>query len=131
MQRRTVFPETTRAIEQLRKKYRVVIGSTTDTAPLLLNMKRNYLTIDEIYTSELIEKYKPSPDFYKYILQREGCRASEAVFIGDSLLDDVAGPKRVGMTTVLVDRKNKYSSVEPVKPDYIVKSLDEIAGLYL
>jgi len=128
---RVIFPEVAEAIRELRKKYRVIIGSTTDTEPLLLNLKNNGLEVDAVYTSEMIHKYKPAPMFYQYILQEEACRDEDAVFIGDSLIDDVEGPQSVGITAVLVDRDSKYSKTSGVYPDYIVKSIDEIIRLNL
>ena len=123
---RKVFPEVPEAVEKLRKKYRVVIGSTTDTEPLLTNLRENQLVVDAIYTSEIIGKYKPAKAFYEYILAQEGCKAEEAVFIGDSLIDDVAGPQSAGITAVLVDRKKKYDVSTAIKPDFIVSSIGEI-----
>ena len=128
---RMVFPEVSDAIKKLRRKYRVVIGSTTDTEPLLVNLENNGLEVDKVYTSEMIQKYKPAPLFYQYILQEEGCNADETVFIGDLLIDDVDGPQSVGIMTILVDRDNKYSKASGICPDYIVKSIDEIIGLDL
>jgi len=128
---RWLFAEVSGTIAELRKRYRVVIGSTTDTAPLLINMQENYFAVDEVYTSEQIGKYKPAKEFYEYILQSENCRVDEAVFIGDSLVDDVWGPQKVGMTTVLVDRKNQYKQGDSVKPDFIVSDLSGMIGLDL
>lgn len=126
---RVVFPEVAEAIRELCKKYRVVIGSTTDTEPLLVNLKNNGLEVDAVYTSEMIQKYKPDPMFYQYILQAEGYKAEDAVFIGDSLVDDVEGPKRVGITTVLVDRDSKFLQTKDVVPDYEIKNINEITEL--
>ena len=126
---RVVFSEVVEAIKILREKYRVVIGSTTDTEPLLVNLKNNGLEVDAVYTSEMIQKYKPDPMFYQYILQEEGCKAEDAVFIGDSLLDDVEGPQSVGLTTVLVDRDSKFLQTKDVVPDYEIKNINEITGL--
>lgn len=128
---RKAFPEVPEAVEKLRKKYRVVIGSTTDTEPLLDNLRTNHLVLDEVYTSEMIGKYKPAKAFYEYILAHENCTREEAVFIGDSLIDDVEGPQSVGITTVLVDRKKKYdaSSVKTAQPDYVIGSIAEIVKL--
>ncbi len=128
---RFAFPEVVEAIKQLREKYRVVIGSTTDTEPLHVNLKNNGLEVDAVYTSEMIQKYKPDPMFYQYILQAEGYKAEDAVFIGDSLVDDVEGPKRVGITTILVDRNYKFLQDNGISPDYVVRGIDEIIGLYL
>ena len=126
---RVIFSEVVEAIKTLREKYRVVIGSTTDTEPLLVNLNNNGLEVDAVYTSEMIQKYKPDPMFYQYILQEEGCKAEDAVFIGDSLLDDVEGPQSVGLTTVLVDRDSKFLQTKDVVPDYEIKNINEITGL--
>lgn len=123
---RKIFPEVRDTINKLKKKYRVVIGSTTDTKPLLFNLKENALDVDEVYTSEGIGKYKPAEAFYRYILQSEGYGAEEAVFIGDSLNDDILGPQKVGLTAILVDRENKYDQSEKVKPDHIVSDLNQL-----
>ncbi|MBO5338051.1 MAG: HAD family hydrolase [Lachnospiraceae bacterium] len=91
-------------------------------------MKCNNLLVDKVYTSEMIQKYKPDKGFYQYILQCEGYEPKETVFIGDSLQDDIAGPKSVGITTVLVDRKKQFSPVASIQPDYIVGDIREILG---
>lgn len=128
---RNAFPEVIESIANLRKSYRVVIGSTTDTEPLLKNMRANHLEVDGVYTSEMIGKYKPAKAFYEYILEHEKCTPDEAIFVGDSLVDDVAGPQSVGITTILVDRKMKFdlSCENKVKPDYVVNSIAEIQGI--
>lgn len=74
--------------------------------------------------------YKPNPDFYKTILRRSGWAVSECLFVGDSYMDDVCGPKGIGMRTVLIDRKERYKDVvlEP-KPDYIIRTLGELTGV--
>lgn len=129
---RKVFPETKEVVAKLREKYRVVIGSTTDTEPLLENLEDNCLQVNAVYTSEMIQKYKPAREFYQYILQQENCDVSEAVFIGDSLKDDVYGPQKIGMSTILIDRMNKYDlTSEQIKPDYVILSLCDILQLEL
>ncbi len=130
LENRIVFPKVIEAINQLREKYRVVIGSTTDTEPLLNNMKLNNLVVDKVYTSEMINKYKPDKFFYQYILQHEGYEPTDTIFIGDSMTDDIAGPKSIGIKTILVDRLNKLNSSEPVQPDFVVRDIREIINLH-
>lgn len=122
---RKTFEEVISVINKLKEKYRVVIGSTADTYPLIKNMEDNNLSVHKVYTSEIIKTYKPDTKFYEYILKNEGYKANEAVFIGDSLLDDIFGPSKLGITTVLIDRKNNIS-IKDVKPDYIINDLNEL-----
>ena len=127
---RKIFDDVLDTINTLKEKYRVVIGSTADTYPLIKNMEDNNLSVHKIYTSEIIQTYKPDLYFYKYILDKENVEPKDAVFIGDSTLDDINGPKKLGLTTILVYRSNNYKDVE-ANPDYIVKNLKEILMINL
>ena len=130
---RIAFPEVAEVIRALRKRYRVVIGSTSDTAPLLDNLRLNGLEFDAVYTSESLRAYKPAPAFYRAILTAEGCRAEDAVFIGDSPVDDIMGPKACGIATVLIDRKKNHSlSALPKEqiPDRIFPDLTLLTDEY-
>ena len=120
--------ETIEVINKLKEKYRVVIGSTADTYPLLKNMEDNNLSVHKVYTSEIIKTYKPDKKFYKYILENEKIDASEAIFIGDSLLDDVYGPSQLNITTILIDRKNNIV-INDIKPDYVIHNLSELLDI--
>ena len=130
---RVAFPEVADTVRILRQSYRVVIGSTTDTAPLWDNLRENGLGFDAVYTSESLRAYKPDPAFYRTILTTEKRRAEDAVFIGDSLLDDIQGPRACGMATVLIDRKGKYAGVslpESQRPDHILSDLTQLLNVY-
>ena len=126
---RVAFPEAVAVIRTLRKHCRVVIGSTSDTAPLLDNLRQNDLEFDAVYTSESLRAYKPDPMFYRAILAAEDCRAEDAVFIGDSPVDDVMGPRACGIATVLIDRSGKYAAdalPEEKTPDFRISTLEEL-----
>lgn len=128
--RRQCFDETLTVIEKLKKKYRVVIGSTTDSKPLYLDIERNGLSVDAVYTSELIGKYKPDPDFYKYILIKENCGKESAFFVGDSYIDDVYGPSLVGIKSILIDRKKTFQQdLGNVEPWKIIHSLHNVIDI--
>ncbi len=128
--KRRCFKETLSVIEQLRKNYKVVIGSTTDTKPLLQDLEINGLVVDAVYTSERIRKYKPAEAFYQYILEQEKCLVQDAVFVGDSYLDDVSGPMQIGMRAVLIDRKNTFQvEGKSFLPCRIVRNLNEIINM--
>ncbi len=127
---RKLFPDTISAITVLRRNYRVVIGSTTDTEPLLANLQANRLETDALYTSEMLRCYKPDKRFYQSILESEKVTADNALFIGDSLIDDVNGPQQAGINAVLLDRNKKYTfSGNEITPNHIVNSLNDIFSL--
>ena len=69
---------------------------------------------DASYASQEIALSKPFSSFYKYILEKEGYEAEDAVMI-DDLEENLEGARGVGMKTFLLtpefDRKNLYSSL--------------------
>jgi len=79
----------------------------------------------------MIKKYKPDKSFYQYILRYEGYKPEETIFIGDSLIDDIAGPRSIGIKTILVDRGKKFNLAENIQPDYIINDLSEIEKICL
>ncbi len=62
-------------------------------------------------------------------MDSEGVSAKEALFIGDSYVDDVWGPMQIGMKAILVDRKHSFLDIgKVVLPSRVVCSLEEIVN---
>lgn len=121
---RKAFPEAQSCLRYLRRFYRILLASNTDTAPLLHNLEENNIIADGVYTSEDLRCYKPSPDFYLTVCEREQLLPEECIFIGDSIIEDVKGPKSVGMSCVLLDRDNTYRPQPNIpEPDRILSQL--------
>jgi putative hydrolase of the HAD superfamily len=53
-----------------------------------------------VFSSELGIR-KPHPGIYRHVLDGLGVAPSQALFVGDRVLEDVVGPARVGMRTCL------------------------------
>lgn len=126
--KRKAFPESREVLALLSQKYIVAIGSTTDTAPLLSDIKNNHLEVTKVFTSEALRLYKPHRAFYEKIIAGLGVRANEALFVGDSLIDDVEGPQSVGMRACWVNRKG--ASVREHLPDYEINNLRELLEIF-
>lgn len=107
---RDVFEEVPTALKILKNKYQIYIGSNTDNDVLNAVMKKNNITVDKIYTSENLRCYKPNPEFYLMILRDNNLNPHEVIFIGDSIDDDILGPRSVGIKTILIDRMQRYCS---------------------
>ena len=124
---RTAFPESRGIVEQLKRAYTVCIGSTTDTEPLMRDLNRSGIVVDRVFTSEGLQVYKPQKAFYERILTELSLLPQEVLFVGDSLTDDVSGPKQVGMKTCWVNRKGQVAPV-PL-PDYEVSDLTGLPAI--
>lgn len=77
---------------------------------------------------------KPNPDIYLRACQRLGVKAEECLYVGDGSSDELAGAKRVGMTSVLIrtpyeDDSGKFRLSSRDWDGLRVSSLGEIPGL--
>jgi len=82
-----------------------------------------------IVVSEANGWRKPSAHIFDEALGRLQVLASEAVYIGDSPLEDIKGAGDVGLRTVFVSSEfNSLSDLleSKIKPDFTVNSLEEI-----
>lgn len=125
--KRTTFPETREVLEYLSKKYIVAIGSTSDTAPLLSDISNNHLNVAKVFTSESLRVYKPREEFYEKILDALNVSADEALFVGDSLMDDVKGPQGAGMRACWINRKGGTAGEH--HPDFEINDLRELLDI--
>jgi putative hydrolase of the HAD superfamily len=83
-----------------------------------------------IVVSDEVGCRKPCPDIFHEVLGRLGVKAQEAVFVGDSPIEDIKGAKDVGLRTVFV--VSQFNSLKDLrdskqKPDEIAKDLQTIA----
>lgn len=101
---REAYPEVKEVLEELMNCFDIFIGSNTDNNVLESIMKKNAITVHKIYTSENLKCYKPSPAFFRRILEDNGLQPNEVLFVGDSVTDDILGPKALGIKTVWIDR---------------------------
>lgn len=101
---RVPFPDASACLAFLRTRYRLIVASNSDTEPLLDNLRAGDLAPDAVFTSEDLGCYKPDGRFYRQMLRAINLRADEVVFIGDSPEEDVLGPQRLGIPSMLLDR---------------------------
>ena len=74
-----------------------------------------------------MQVYKPQKAFYEKILAALSLQPEEVLFVGDSLTDDIFGPKQVGMKTCWVNRKGQEMPTPP--PDYVVTDLTGLPAI--
>ena len=101
-------------------------------APVIYASLRK-LGINQFFSAVLVSDdtgwRKPHKNIFHAALRKLQVRAEEAVFIGDSPLEDIKGAQAAGMRTVFVPSqfytlKNLHESCQ--KPDIIVEDLCEI-----
>tara|TARA_A100001037_G_scaffold306298_1_gene350514 strand:- start:5882 stop:6631 length:750 start_codon:yes stop_codon:yes gene_type:complete len=69
---------------------------------------------------------KPDPAMFNAVLDRAGRSPNQAIHVGDSLVDDIAGASQVGMRTIWVNLEGLSPDDTLAIPDAAVESLREI-----
>ncbi len=64
----------------------------------------NFIPISEKVLSFEVGFIKPQKEIYELCINMLGFKSSEILFVGDSYTCDVAGPKNVGMSAILLNR---------------------------
>ena len=115
------FPEAEKVLKQLSQKYKLVLLTNT----LSLSYEKFLETglqkyFDYIITSFDTGLIKPDQEIFKLILKKYNIKPEECVMIGDNPTDDIEPAQKLGMKTILIDRKNKYPNMKSIK------SLEEV-----
>ena len=72
---------------------------------------------------------KPHPSIYRHALAKLDVAPAEAVFVGDKLKVDVAGPQKLGMRAVLVASPFRVEIDPEITPDGRIQTLDELPAM--
>jgi FMN phosphatase YigB (HAD superfamily) len=72
---------------------------------------------------------KPDERIFRQALDRFDVAPAEAVYIGDKLDVDVAGPQKIGMRAILVRSPYRAEVSDEIIPDAVIDSLAELPGL--
>jgi putative hydrolase of the HAD superfamily len=119
------FPETLNVLRELKPKYK--LGLITNTSyPSYKSLQDRYNVsdlFDVVVTSYDCKCIKPDGQIFNTALQKLGVEPGETLMVGDSLEDDILASRKLGMESLLIDRKNKYQEDIGNK----ITSLTEIA----
>uniref|UniRef100_A0A7C5L8D0 HAD family hydrolase n=1 Tax=Caldiarchaeum subterraneum TaxID=311458 RepID=A0A7C5L8D0_CALS0 len=127
-----VFPETVEVLERLSKHYSLGVVTNTDGLYGMKRMRMEKKGLNRFFkvvvvAGEDIPEAKPSPRPFLLAAEMIDVKPSECVMVGDDPVNDVAGAKAAGMTAVLLDRSGGKTC--PVKPDHVIKSLNQLLDL--
>jgi len=124
-------PEAKNVLQQLHQTYKLGLVSNFSIPECgyeLLDQFELKQFLDAVVISGAVNRRKPSPEIFSTALKALGVEASETVFVGDSLTDDVQGSQNVGMTAILIKR-TPIPEDNRVKPDAVVERLSELPKL--
>lgn len=84
---------------------------------------------DVLVLSSEVGVAKPHPAIFHAALDALGVTPAEAVYVGDRLLPDVAGPHAIGMRAVLVEVGHRTEAHPTIVPDARIAALDELPAV--
>jgi FMN phosphatase YigB (HAD superfamily) len=137
---RELFPDSIPTLEWLKERgYR--LGTVTNRAlggePFMEELRQ--CGMDRLFESFAISCddgwRKPAPQLFQKVLDELGVQPEEAVMVGDSLRDDVAGSKALGMVAVWKRPPNPATQQAlltdgtPAEPDFVVDHPGELKFL--
>lgn len=118
------YPETEEVLEELSKKYKLVLVSNTDCFSAGNVVKKFGLEryFSRIFWSYEVGLIKTNPQMFKQVMEELEVTPEDVVMVGDSIDSDMVPAGKVGIKAILIDRKNSRDF--PVK----ITSLKELEG---
>ncbi len=128
-----LFPDALAALEHARRRG-LPLGLLTNGDARMQRAKLARWDLARFFDVIVIEGEfgagKPDAAVFRHALGVLGVGAGQAAMIGDNLVWDVEGARRVGLHAVWLDRAGRGLPAEsPVCPDRIIRTLDEVPAL--
>jgi len=121
-----VYPDVIPALEELRRGgHRIGLISNFDNRVFPL-LDRLGLAFASVTIPALAGAAKPDPTIFRHALAVNGIAAGEALFVGDSVAEDILPARAAGLAVILIDRHGSSQAPEGVPR---VPSLVELANL--
>jgi len=121
---------------RLSKRYKLGLISNFTYAPVIFASLRR-LGVNKFFSAVLVSEdvgwRKPSRKIFQEALRRLEVKAEEAVYVGDSPVEDIEGAAAAEMRTIFVP--SQFYTLENlheshVKPDLIVKDICELCRVF-
>jgi 2-haloacid dehalogenase len=128
------FPDSARALQALKKKYKLAILSNIDDALFAFSAQRLGIQFDWIITAQQAKSYKPSLNNFHLGIERIGLSRGKILHVAQSLYHDIVPAKTLGLSTVWINRrhdKKGFGATPPaqVQPDLEVPDLQTLAEM--
>jgi 2-haloacid dehalogenase len=127
------FPDSTRALQAFKRKYKLAIISNVDDDLIALSAQRLDVQFDWIITAQQAKSYKPSLNNFHLAFERIGAPRNKILHVAQSLFHDIVPAKALGLSTVWINRRHDkagFGATPPAQaqPDLQVPDLQTLAG---
>ncbi len=109
------FPDTERALQELHKRYKLVVISNTDDDLFAQTRKHLGVEFDGVITAEQARSYKPSHNNFQMALRALALSPDRLLHAGQSIYHDVVPARSLGISTVWVNRRSARPGIGAVR----------------
>lgn len=108
----------------------IVSNIDDDQLEHMLELSQVEPHFDSVLSSEQARSCKPDSGIFSEALRRAGCDPHEAMFVGDSLQQDIAGANRLGLQSVLIwSDLEREPTIGEHQPKHVIRRISELLNL--
>lgn len=120
-----LYPDVIPTFDVLAPHFKLGLLSNGNTYPERCGLQDRF---EFVIFSQDVQVEKPNPKIFEITTQQAGCEFSQLLHVGDSLENDVAGAKNVGVPSVWLNRQGVSNNTD-IQPDYEITTLAEIPAI--
>jgi 2-haloacid dehalogenase len=128
------FPDSAVALQRLHERFRLGVITNCDDDLFAASEAKLGVKFDWVVTAQEAKRYKPNPRGFELMFERVGIPPSRILHVAQSLYHDHVPAKRLGLSTVWVDRRGDrpgFGATPPADatPDLTVPDMATLATL--
>ena len=128
------FLDSTAALATLHSRFTLGVITNCDDDLFAASEARLGIDFDWVITAQQAKRYKPNPRGFELAFERIGLPPARILHVAQSLFHDHVTAKRLGLSTVWVDRRGDqpgFGATPPAeaKPDLVVPDMATLAAL--
>ena len=128
------FPDSPAALARLQTRFALGVITNCDDDLFAASERRLGITFDQVVTAQQAKRYKPNPRGFELMFERVGLPPARILHVAQSLFHDHVTAKRLGLSTVWVDRRGDRpgaGATPPAEatPDLRVPDMATLAAL--
>jgi 2-haloacid dehalogenase len=100
------FSDSPAALARLHERFRLGVITNCDDDLFAASERRLGIAFDWVVTAQQAKRYKPNPRGFELMFERVGLPPSRILHVAQSLYHDHVPAKRLGLSTVWVDRRS-------------------------
>ena len=99
------FPDSAAALRRLQRRFKLAVITNCDDDLFARSEERLGVRFDHVITAQQVGSYKPDPRNFHFAHERIGAPRERILHVAQSLYHDHVPAKRLGMTTVWINRR--------------------------